>query len=70
MVVASIDVTTVPCWFFASMKVCTKPRSGFVRERRASRTVTRIDSASPERTGASQRTSSMPGEARLATDDR
>ncbi len=44
----------------------TMPRSGLVRERLASRMVMRSESRSPGRTGFTQRSSSTPGEERLA----
>lgn len=47
----------------------TGPRSGLERERRASMIVARSRSESPGRTGAGQRSSSTPGEARLAAGD-
>ncbi len=53
--------------FVTSTEKSTIPLSGFERERLAARTVTRIDSASPGRTGASHRSSFTPGEPRLAT---
>src|SRR5271166_7194845 len=59
-------ITTSASWLSTSTRVRTMPRSGFERERLASRTVTRIRSTSPGRTGRTQRNSSMPGEPRLA----
>ena len=55
-------MTTSPRWLVISLAVCTRPRSGFVRERLAAVTAMRSDNWSPGRTGASQRNSSMPGE--------
>ena len=52
------------------MSARTTPRSGLLRERLASRTVTRTVSVSSGRTGLSQRNSSIPGEPRLALLDR
>ena len=60
-------ITTFPSWLSTSIRVRTMPRSGFERERVASSTETRMRSTSPGRTGCSQRNSSMPGEARLAS---
>src|SRR5580704_3503513 len=59
-------ITTFPSWFSTSIRVRTMPRSGFERDGVASSTVTRMRNKSPGRTGCSQRSSSMPGEARLA----
>ena len=46
------------------------PRSGFDADKRVSIMVTRIVKVSSARTGASQRSPSIPGEARLETLDR
>src|SRR6516162_2502627 len=59
-------MTTSRSWFRTSHRERTTPRSGFDRERVASRTESRTLSTSPGRTGRSQRSSSMPGEPRLA----
>ena len=59
-------ITISSFWFSTSIRVRTMPRSGFDLERVASITATRMRSTSPGRTGRSQRSSSMPGEARLA----
>src|SRR6516162_10844825 len=59
-------ITTDRSWFSTSHRVRTTPRSGFERERVASRMESRTLSTSPGRTGRSQRSSSMPGEPRLA----
>src|SRR5919205_855092 len=55
-----IVITTSPFWFSISPRVTRVPRSGLLREGRASRTVKRAVSVSPGRTGTSQRTSSTP----------
>src|ERR1043165_901850 len=68
--IAFIVRTVSPRWLSTAISVRTMPRSGFDRERRASVTVTRIRSVSPGRTGLIQRSSSMPGEARLGAPDR
>src|SRR5215472_4152940 len=65
MFIAFRLMTTSACWLSTSTRVRTMPRSGFERERVASRTVTRMLSTSPGRTGQIQRNSSMPGEPRL-----
>ena len=61
------ESTTSSSWLSPSTAVCTSPRSGFEREGRADTTLTRMCSSSPGRTGRVQRSSSSPGEARLAT---
>jgi len=67
---AFMVITTSLLWFSTSMYERTIPRSGFERERLASRTVTRMESLSPGNTGLNQRSSSTPGEPKLATCER
>ena len=63
-------MTTSPSWFRVSRNEFTMPRSGLELDRRVSSTVTRTVSRSPGRTGLFQRSSSTPGEPRLATAER
>src|ERR687898_1210298 len=61
-----IAITVTPSWFTISARIRIVPRSAFVADGVASSTVSRPVSVSPGRTGASQRSSSIPGEPRAA----
>ena len=60
-----IVITTSSRLVQPSSRLDTRPRSGFDRERRVETISNRTASESPGRTGASQRSSSQPGEPRL-----
>jgi len=70
MLTADMVSTVTSSWLSTATPVRTSPRSGLERDTLASATVARTRSLSPGRTGAVHRSSSMPGDARLATFDR
>ena len=65
-----IVITTSPRWLHNSQPARIRPTLGRLAMGRESSTVRRTLSVSPGNTGLSQRSSSMPGEPRLAESSR
>jgi hypothetical protein len=63
-------ITSSPCWLYTSERERTVPMSGRLVEARVSSTVDLRRRVSPGRTGFTQRTSSTPGDPRLAASSR